>query len=181
MKVFVERTPNPESLKFRVEEKISDETHHFEEPQQAYFSPLASKLFHFPWVDKISIGPHYITINKQDWVDWESLKDPLEKLILEHLQSKEPVIKNPPKFEDETDENDTESVRTIKKVLNERIRPLVARDGGDITFSKYENQVLFLNMKGACSGCPSAEATLKYAVEEELKRHLPEIKEIVSS
>lgn len=188
LEVFYEATPNPQSLKFVVTANISEESVHFENAQQAQRSPLAAKLFGFPWVNAIFIGSHFITVTKQDWVDWDILADPLTKLIEEHINSDEPVLLPTTGLSvtedtlalDEVNENDSPIVKQIKQILNAEIRPAVAMDGGDISFHKYENNIVYLSMHGACSGCPSSTMTLKMGIETRLKELIPEIQEVVS-
>lgn len=176
--VRYEQTPNPQSMKFVVNREIADETASFQNAQEAYRSPLASKVFGFPWTDAIYIGKDYITITKQDWVDWDVLADPLTGLIKEHIESGL-VVLNPAAPQEESEE-DSPAVKMIKKVLNEEVRPAVALDGGDIVFSKYENQVVYVFMQGSCAGCPSSTMTLKMGVEARLKEAVPEIREVVA-
>ena len=176
--VFYEATPNPQSMKFTVTAPIAQESLNFTSVQEAARSPLARKIFGFPWAAGVFVGPNFITVTKQDWVDWDVLAEPLSGLIKEHLDSGQPVltgaaveVENP---------NDSHAVRQIKQILREEIRPAVAQDGGDIVFQKYENGRVFLHMQGACSGCPSSALTLKEGIETRLKQALPEILEVIS-
>lgn len=182
IQVFYEATPNPHSMKFLVTHPISDEVVNFATAGEAHRSPLAMKIFGFPWAAGVYIGANFVTITKQDWVDWTILADPLAELIKEHLVRGEPVLTaGQAPAGDEDDENDSPVVRQIKKILREEIRPAVAMDGGDITFDKYEEGRVFLHMQGACSGCPSSSYTLKEGIETRLKEAIPEIQEVVSS
>lgn len=181
--VFYEATPNPQTMKFILTEQIAQETVNMPDSASAYRSPLAQKLFGFPWMSGVMVGPNFITITKQDWVEWETLADPLAELIKEHLENKESVLIEGSEMQTNTegfDENDSDAVKTIKTVLNHEIRPAVAMDGGDIVFAKYEDQVLYLHMQGACAGCPSSTMTLKQGIEVRLKEVVPEIKEVVA-
>lgn len=183
VQVFYEATPNPQSMKFIVTETIAEESLNIPDFQAAYRSPLAQKLFGFPWTAGVYIGPNFVTISKQDWVEWETLAEPLSELIREHIENREPVLiqasadQTP---ESGIEENDSETVKLIKTVLNTEIRPAVAMDGGDILFHKYEDQILYLHMQGACSGCPSSTMTLKQGIEVRLKEVVPEIQEVVA-
>lgn len=176
--VFYESTPNPQSMKFICTSPIAEENIYFQEPQGAERSPLAMKIFGFPWCEAVFIGTNFVTITKQDWVDWEIIADLLSDLIAEHLNSDEPVLL-PAESLAPTDD-DEPVVKRIKEILNQEIRPAVAMDGGDIIFHKYEDQKVFLFMQGACSGCPSSSITLKMGIETRLKEAVPEIDEVIA-
>lgn len=177
--VFYEATPNPESMKFVITETIASSSKNYTAAAETDDCPLASKLFGFPWTSEVFVGPNFITVTKQDWVDWETLAAPLSDLIKEHIVTGQPVMID--KSEAEVDNsNDSEIVKQIKLVLNREIRPAVAMDGGDIVFHKYEDHILHLYMQGACSGCPSSMITLKQGIEVRLQELFPEIKEVVA-
>jgi Fe-S cluster biogenesis protein NfuA len=176
--VFYEATPNPQAMKFVVTKNIANETAYFEDAQKALRSPLASKLFGFPWAQAVMIGPNFVTITKQEWVDWTVLADPLSSLITEHLDRGEDVLLADVQVDAKSDES--AAVQTIKHVLNSEIRPAVAMDGGDIVFNRYEDGVVYVHMQGSCAGCPSSTMTLKQGIEARLKEVLPEIKEVVA-
>jgi Fe-S cluster biogenesis protein NfuA len=178
--IFYEATPNPQSMKFVVTSPIATETVHFASAQDCGRSPLAKKIFGFPWAAGVFIGTNFVTVTKQDWVDWDVLAEPLSGLIKEHLQRGEAVLLNPV-AEEVDDQNDSPVVRHIKQILREEIRPAVAMDGGDIVFQKYEDGRLFLHMQGACSGCPSSALTLKEGIETRLKQVIPDLVEVVST
>lgn len=177
--VYYEATPNPQSMKFVFDTKIGEESLQIDEAAQATRSPLASKLFGFPWMDSVFIGPQFVTITKQDWVDWDILADPLSKLLEEHIELNEPVIL-PEVQSPSVDENDSPTVQQIKAVIDQEIRPAVAMDGGDIVFHSFDQGVVYIYMRGACSGCPSATLTLKQGIETRLKEAIPEINEVVA-
>lgn len=179
--VHYEKTPNPESLKFVVGTQIAEENVNFASPSEAGRSPLAAKLFGFPWAEAIYLGTDFVTITKQDWVDWDVIAEPLCDLIKEHIDRNEPVLLEAiePKLSDISDD-DSDDVKKIKTIINTEIRPAVNMDGGDIAFLKYEDQVVYIHMQGACSGCPSSTITLKQGIEVRLKNAMPEIKEVVS-
>lgn len=188
--IFYEATPNPQSMKFNVTVPIANESAFFDNPTQTQRSPLAQKLFGFPWMQAVLIGPDFVTITKQDWVEWNVLADPLSELIAEHLERGEGVLlpeetlnaqPELAKDDGEISENDSPVVRKIKEILNRDIRPAVAMDGGDIVFHKYENHRLYLHMRGACSGCPSASMTLKDGIEARLKEEIPDLVEVVQT
>ncbi len=181
--VFYEATPNPQALKFVTTTIMTSESVNFTDAQAATRSPLAHKIFSFPWAAGVFIGPNFVTVTKQEWVEWEILADPLSELIKEHLESEQPVILALPSQEasdTEDNPNDTPVIREIKKILREEIRPAVAMDGGDITFDRYDEGRVYLQMKGSCSGCPSSMYTLKEGIETRLKERIPEIQEVVA-
>lgn len=177
--VTFEPTPNPSTMKFLLHRHVADEGFDCPTAQEAERSPLASKIFGFPWTSSVYVGTDFITVTKQDWVDWELLAQPLSGLIQEHLNNDEPVVVEFVASPDD-DANDEPIVRNIKSVLNREIRPVVALDGGDIVFHKYFDGTLYVRMKGACSGCPSSQVTLKEGIETRMKELFAEIKEVVS-
>lgn len=179
IEIRAESTPNPNSKKFITSILLAEEPKSIASSDEAHISPLANKLFGFPWMSSVYIGSNFITVTKQDWVDWEILTEPLCGLIKEHLENGEAVIVDTPTSAI-FDENDSDEVKTIKTILDKEIRPQVALDGGDITFNKFEDGVVHLVMRGACSGCPSSVQTLKMGVEARLQEALPEIKEVVA-
>jgi Fe-S cluster biogenesis protein NfuA len=178
-KVTSETTPNPATLKFLLQRQVTDEAFDCPTAHDAERSPLAAKLFGFPWTSSVFIGQDFITVTKQDWVDWEMLAEPLTGLIQEHLDKGEPIVlKAQAVIDDSAD--DSPIVKQIKNLLNLEIRPVVALDGGDIVFNKYENNILYIHMRGACAGCPSSTATLKEGIEVRMKEAFPEIQEVVA-
>lgn len=177
--VTFEPTPNPATMKFLLHQHVVDQGFDCPTAQDAERSPLAAKIFGFPWTAGVYIGTDFITVTKQDWVDWDLLAHPLSGLIQEHMNNNEPVVvefvASP-----EDDPNDEPLIRNIKSVLNREIRPVVALDGGDIVFHKYQDSILYVHMKGACAGCPSSQVTLKQGLETRMKELFPEIQEVVS-
>lgn len=172
-----EPTPNPSTMKFQFSERVSEKSQEFATAQETDISPLAQKLFGFPWTEKVFIGPDFVTVTKQDWVDWDVLQEPLAGLIAEHFQAGQPLWVDYTPSND-YDEGDTDIVKSIKDALARDIRPVVAMDGGDIVFAKFEEGILTLQMKGACAGCPSSQATLKEGIEVRMKELFPEIREV---
>lgn len=162
LEVYYEATPNPQSMKFVYTQKIADESAQFQSQVDSARSPLAQKLFGFPWAKEVFIGPYFVTITKEEWVDWEVIADPLSNLLKEHIENDEPVyikIAQPEGASPsahEINESDTPVVQKIKHILNTEVRPAVAMDGGDIVFQEYKDGIVYLNMLGACSGCPSS-------------------------
>lgn len=193
--VIFEATPNPQAMKFIITDRmIADENANFTNAQDSLRSPLARKLFGFPWASGVFIGTNFVTVTKQEWVDWQVLAEPLANLIEEHVVSGETVL-GPKLASTDSDsttsakstndslavaDDDSEVVREIKRVLETEIRPAVAMDGGDISFYKYEDHKVYLEMQGSCSGCPSAAMTLKDGIEVRLKQAIPEIQDVIA-
>jgi Fe-S cluster biogenesis protein NfuA len=178
--IFVrpEATPNPQTLRFVTNVQLTENPNEFKSAQETTTSPLARKLFGFPWTAGIYIGRDFVTVTKQEWVDWETLAEPLAGLIQEHLERGEVVIAAPAAAA--STEADSDDVRKIKQVLDTEIRPAVAMDGGDVVFHKFEDGVVHLFMQGSCAGCPSATMTLKMGIETRLREAVPAVKEVVS-
>ena len=179
MKVTFEPTPNPATMKFNFGQKITEQSADFLSVEATDSSPLAAKIFGFPWTAGVYLGEDFVTVTKQDWVDWDILASPLASLLGEHIESGQPVLLRLEASLNE-DQNDSDVVKQIKRILQNEIKPVVALDGGDIVFAKYEDHVLYLQMKGACSGCPSSQATLKDGIEVRMKELIPEIREVVA-
>jgi Fe-S cluster biogenesis protein NfuA len=187
MFIQTEATPNPATLKFLPgKEVLRDGTADFRDAQAAReASPLAGRLFDVPGVTGVFFGYDFITVTK-DGPDWQHLKPAILGTIMEHFMSGQPVMAastGPSQAETEVgeefyDKADEEIVITIKELLDTRVRPAVAQDGGDITFRGFENGTVFLNMKGACSGCPSSTATLKHGIQNLLRHFVPEVQHV---
>jgi Fe-S cluster biogenesis protein NfuA len=178
--ITYESTPNPQSLKFNLPGVYATRSANFESAEQARLqSPLALKVLGFPWAAGVFVGPTFVTITKQPWVEWQVLADPLSDLIKEHLDAGLPLLNAPTSSADDTEDadaaTDSKDVRLIKKILREEIKPAVAMDGGDISFARFEEGRVYLKMKGSCAGCPSSMMTLKQGIETRLKAALPEV------
>jgi Fe-S cluster biogenesis protein NfuA len=181
IKVRYESTPNPATYKFIFPEALVTETREFTTSQEAEISPLASKLFGFPWTSKVYIGKDFVSITKQDWVDWAALAEPLNGLIQEHLDKGEKVMHDFDPNQAVAADADTDPVvRQLKQIIKNDIQPIVALDGGEIVFHSYKDNVVFIQMKGSCAGCPSSTATLKDGIEVRIKELVPEVKEVVA-
>ncbi len=187
MFIQTEATPNPATLKFLPgKEVLREGTADFRDPQAARdASALAGRLFDIHGVTGVFFGYDFITVTK-DGPDWQHLKPAILGTIMEHFMSGQPVMaatSGPSQAETELEEEfydkaDEEIVLTIKELLDTRVRPAVAQDGGDITFRGFENGTVFLNMKGACSGCPSSTATLKHGIQNLLRHFVPEVQHV---
>lgn len=182
--VFYEATPNPHSMKFITTALISQEAVNITSTTEAARSPLAQKILGFPWASGVFIGPHFVTVTKQDWVDWDIIAEPLSELIKEHFQSGGVALIEAPKEEglgsNQDAPQDSPVVRRIKEVLRTEICPAVAMDGGDIAFDRFEEGRVYLHMRGACSGCPSSTYTLKEGIETRLREVIPEVQEVLA-
>lgn len=180
--VRAEMTPNPQTLRFVTNQQLTEQPTEFRKATETVAAPLARKLFGFPWTESVFIGRDFVAVTKQDWVDWETLAEPLADLIQEHLQRGEVVMQPRTEAAPTTAGAgaDSDEVARIKQVLDMEIRPAVAQDGGDIVFHKYEDGVVYLFMQGACAGCPSSTMTLKQGIETRLKEAVPSIREVVS-
>ena len=191
IQISAESTPNPHSMKFTVSQNIAEENWEIEDIAKAGRSPLAQKILGFPWASKVFIGSNFITVNKEDWVEWEVLTGPLSQMIQEHIESKQVVLYPPEEVLEKksaentddlesTDNVDSDTVQKIKQILEKEIQPAVAMDGGFIAFAGFENGTVFLKMQGACSGCPSSSVTLKQGIETHLKNQIPEVQQVVA-
>ena len=180
--VTYESTPNPQSLKFIVNQDICEETFEIKDIKQTARSPLATKILNFPWAKSVFLGKNFITITKEDWVEWEALSDPIGHLIQEHLEQGGGILLPKAKEAKTSQEasSDSPDVKKIKMVLEKEIQPAVAMDGGAIQFVSYEDKKVYVSLQGACAGCPSSTMTLKMGIETRLKQIVPEIIEVIA-
>jgi Fe-S cluster biogenesis protein NfuA len=178
MFIQTEQTPNPATLKFLPgREVLSRGTADFPNSESSYRSPLAQRLFDVDGVAGVFLGSDFITITKAGDRDWYVLKPSILGVIMEHFTAGRPVLLEEAGDAD-TEVEDDEVVAQIKELIETRVRPAVAMDGGDITFDSFEDGVVYLHMKGACSGCPSSTATLKAGIENMLRHYVPEVVEV---
>jgi Fe-S cluster biogenesis protein NfuA len=183
MFIQTEATPNPATLKFIPGRTVLDTgTMEFVNREAAARSPLAGRLFDVPGVTGVFYGSDFVTVTK-DNSDWQHLKPAILGVIMEHYMSGAPLLADGDKPEEAHAEEffseaDTETVATIKDLLETRIRPAVASDGGDITFRGFKDGIVYLDMKGSCAGCPSSTATLKHGIQNLLKHFLPDVVEV---
>jgi Fe-S cluster biogenesis protein NfuA len=182
MFIQTEATPNPATLKFLPGRAVlSTGTLDMANKDAASQSPLAERLFEIPNVGGVFFGADFISITKSDG-DWQQIKPAVLGAIMEHFMSGAPLLANgsePAPANDEFfDDADAETVAIIKDLIETRVRPAVAGDGGDITFKGYKEGVVFLTMKGACSGCPSSTATLQHGIQNLLRHFVPEVTEV---
>lgn len=177
MFIETEATPNPATLKFLPGQTIlGDQTADFPDADAALISPMAEALFGLEGVSRVFLGGDFVTITKSDDADWQSLKPQILGLLMEHLMAGKPILREGIALEaEDVDPADQEIAEQIKDLLDTRIRPAVAGDGGDIIFRGFREGVVSLKMQGACAGCPSSTATLKHGIENMLKHYIPEV------
>ena len=177
MFIETEGTPNPATLKFLPgRDVMGTRTADFASAQAADRSPLASAIFALPGVSRVFLGGDFITVTKTDALAWQALKPQVLGAIMEHFVAGRPVVEvDADDLDEDVEPADAEIVAQIKELLDTRVRPAVASDGGDIVFRGYREGVVRLHMQGACSGCPSSSATLKHGIENMLKHYVPEV------
>ena len=180
MFIQTEDTPNPDTLKFIPGTAVLDKgTSDFPNSESANTSPLASRLFEIEGVSRVFLATDFISVTKQTELDWNNLKPSILTGIMDHFSSGLPVINQSDESNlDNSNAEDSETIKQIKDLLETRVRPAVAMDGGDISFCSFESGVVTLQMKGACAGCPSSTATLKMGIENMLRHYIPEVTEV---
>ena len=178
MFIETEGTPNPATLKFLPGREVMGDrgTADFASAEAAGRSPLAARIFALGGVARVFLGGDFVTVTQTDDAEWFSLRPQVLGAIMEHFMAGLPVLDSDGDAEaEEFDEADGEIVEQIKELLDTRVRPAVAGDGGDIVFRGFRDGVVKLHLQGACSGCPSSRATLKHGVENMLKHYVPEV------
>ena len=181
MFIQTESTPNPATLKFLPGHTVLQTgTADFPTIESSNNSPLANKIFGVEGVSGVFFGSDFITVTKDENIEWEHVKPAILGLIMEHFQSGAPILleENTTPIHAEHHGPDSKIVEQIKELLDTRVRPAVAQDGGDITFHGYEEGIVYLHMQGACAGCPSSTMTLKMGIENLLKHYIPEVQEV---
>ncbi len=182
MFIQTESTPNPATLKFLPGQTVLETgTADFPAPESAGDSPLANRIFGIGGVTGVFFGSDFVTVTKATDVEWDHVKPAILGAIMEHYQSGQPVISGSADGAVEHaahDGPDAEIVHQIKELLDTRVRPAVAQDGGDITFHGFDRGVVYLHMQGACAGCPSSTLTLKMGIENLLRHYIPEVIEV---
>jgi Fe-S cluster biogenesis protein NfuA len=181
MFIQTEATPNPATLKFLPGRPVLDTgTLDMRDRTQAADSPLAERLFDISGIGGVFFGADFIAVTKTDG-DWQQLKPAILGAIMEHFMSGVPIVRaegRTAEADEFFDDKDAETVATIKELIETRVRPAVANDGGDITFRGFKDGVVFLAMKGACSGCPSSTATLRHGIQNLLRHFVPDVTEV---
>ncbi len=182
MFIQTESTPNPATLKFLPGQTVLEMgTADFPSADTAGDSPLAGRVFAVNGVTGVFFGQDFVTVTKADAVEWDHIKPGILGAIMEHFQSGDPVIAGEGAAASGHAEHtgeDGEIVGQIKELLDTRVRPAVAQDGGDITFHGFDRGVVYLHMQGACAGCPSSTLTLKMGIENLLRHYIPEVTEV---
>ena len=182
MFIQTEPTPTPAPLKFLPGQTVMPTgTADFPNKEASAPSPLATRIFDVSGVTGVFLGPDFVTVTKENATDWDHIKPMILSAVMEHFQSGAPVIEGDSQTAGghaEHDGEDAEIVNQIKELLDTRVRPAVAQDGGDITFHGFERGVVYLHMQGACAGCPSSTITLKMGIENLLRHYIPEVTEV---
>lgn len=182
MFIQTESTPNPATLKFLPGQTVLEAgTADFPSAETSDASPLAARIFAVQGVSGVFFGTDFVTVTKTDAVEWDHIKPAILGAIMEHYQSGQPVMAGDATAASghaDHDGPDAEVVGQIKELLDTRVRPAVAQDGGDITFHGFDRGVVYLHMQGACAGCPSSTLTLKMGIENLLRHYIPEVTEV---
>jgi len=182
MFIQTEPTPNPATLKFLPGRAVlASGTLDMRDRDAAAQSPLAERLFGIDGVTGVFFGSDFIAVTKADG-EWQQLKPSILGAIMEHFMSGAPVVREADGMAEASDEffaaEDSETVATIKELIESRVRPAVANDGGDITFRGFKDGIVYLDMKGACAGCPSSTATLRHGIQNLLRHYIPDVVEV---
>lgn len=172
--IYLESNPNPNSLKFVVNEMLVPEgmSFDFPSPAEAEIAPLAQELFMYPFVDRVFYASNFVTVTKKEDVEWIEIQETLKKHILGFLESGKLILDLKAPVADAQEE--TETIKKIKTILDEYIRPAVEQDGGAITFHSLQGKKVTVALQGSCSGCPSSTITLKAGIENLFKKMMPE-------
>jgi Fe-S cluster biogenesis protein NfuA len=181
MFIQTEQTPNPATLKFLPgRDVVTQGVVDFTDAEKARASPLARRVFAVDGVTGVFFGTDFVTVTKAAGEDWYALKPAVLGAIMEHFLSGDPVLEPDAAVAGDAapDEDEDELVKQIRELIDTRVRPAVAQDGGDIIFRGFERGVVYLHMRGACSGCPSSAITLKNGIENLLRYYVPEVVEV---
>lgn len=183
MFIQTETTPNPDTIKFLPGQTVSASGNFdFRTPEDAEISPLAARLYNLDGVTGVFLGRDFLSVTKDPSVEWLMMKPRILAAIMDHYASGRPAVNDGASAASSeggaTRPEDEPIIATIKELLDTRIRPAVAQDGGDIIFHRYEDGIVYLEMHGACSGCPSSTVTLKSGIENMLRHYIPEVVEV---
>jgi Fe-S cluster biogenesis protein NfuA len=179
MFIQTEQTPNPATLKFLPgREVMAQGVADFTDPDRAEASPLARRLFTIEGVTGVFLGSDFVTVTKAEGQDWYLLRPAVLGGLMEHFMSGEPVLEPDAAVSEEPAGEEDDLARQIRELIDTRVRPAVAQDGGDIIFRGFERGIVYLHMRGACSGCPSSTITLKNGIENLLRYYVPEVVEV---
>lgn len=174
--IYLESNPNPNSLKFVVNEILIPEGLSFDFPdaESTSISPLAKELFSFPFVDRVFFAGNFVTVTKKEDVDWIEIQNTVKDFIKKYLEAGKLVIEVKEDADELPVEEETDSIKKIKTILEEYIRPAVEQDGGAITYHSFQDGVVKVKLQGSCSGCPSSMITLKAGIENLFTRMMPD-------
>lgn len=179
MFIQTETTPNPDTLKFLPGRPVlANGTAEFKSYEEGMASPLARALFNMNGIAGVFYGSDFISVTKNPDADWHMLKTAIMAAVMDHYMSGMPLMDRTAETETAAAGDEDEVTAQIRELLDTRVRPAVAQDGGDITFVRFEDGVVYLRMQGACSGCPSSTITLKNGVETMLRHYLPEVRAV---
>ncbi|MEL6913917.1 MAG: NifU family protein [Pseudomonadota bacterium] len=182
MFIQTEATPNPSTVKFLPGQTVLETgTADFASPEAAEASPLAARIFKVAGVTNVFLGYDFASVTKTDGAEWDDIKPAILGAVMEHFSSGDPVMSGEADAASghaDFDGEDAHVVGQIKELLDTRVRPAVAQDGGDITFHGFDRGVVYLHMQGACAGCPSSTLTLKMGIENLLRHYIPEVAEV---
>lgn len=182
MLIQTENTPNPNTVKFLPAQPVMHKgVAEFKTMEQAAVSMLAQKLFGLEGVEGVFYGSDFISVTKEEGAEWDRLKTRIMAAIMDHYMTGLPLFRDgmdPQDEAEDTGEEDDELTAQIKELLETRVRPMVAMDGGDIVFDRFEQGIVYLTMRGACAGCPSSTMTLKSGIENMLRHYVPEVLEV---
>jgi Fe-S cluster biogenesis protein NfuA len=179
MFIQTESTPNPATIKFIPGVPVMEQgVAEFANAAQAHTSPLAEKLFQIAGVERVFYGNDFISVTKAESADWQNMKAPILAAVMQSFSMKQPLFLDGAQTVALDDDTLDEISKQIKELIEKRVRPAVAMDGGDITFERFEQGIVYLRMSGACSGCPSSTVTLKNGVETMLRHYVPEVLEV---
>ena len=182
--VYAEMTPNPAVMKFVANKMVVDVDHvEFHNIEEVAISPLATELFHFPFVKEVFMSSNFIAIQKYNVVEWETVTQEIRQFILDYIQAGKPVLTGTPKGAPTAESEEAPALDPLEglgdielrivDILEEFVKPAVAQDGGNIAFVAYENKVVKVQLQGACAGCPSSTLTLQQGIKNILQRMLP--------
>lgn len=178
--IYLESNPNPNSLKFVANFMLvpEGESYDFPDAGSAQHAPLAQELFGFDHVDRVFYMSNFITVTKDEAVEWGEIQEPIKQHIKQYLEAERPLLVPEAMSEDHAGPEDDETVVKIKSILDEYIRPAVEQDGGAISFHSFREGTVKVLLQGACSGCPSSTITLKAGIENLLKTMVPEVQSV---
>lgn len=180
--VQIKNTQDASVKRFEFDFQISQKQVHYLDSNEAQLSPVASKLFGFPWTDSVQVDTHAVQLKKQDWVDWEILEEPLVSLLSEHFsEQQQPIEENPepPELQEGSESLETPEAKTLQKLIEEQINPALADHGGYVVLHAIEGEKVFLEMGGGCQGCAMSYQTLKEGIEGAIRSVVPSIQEVV--